>query len=144
MASFVNDIYNYLKKKNREKFKGIGKFRVRGLGVCADRCSHRWVTRGITCNLVTPGAPVTLNRSLITVPVRIGSLAALSRATPCKLISAVLSLLFQVLRCIWDKIPLLEERDHGNAEPTVDIPESLAKEVTRQFPYLALWQNLLL
>jgi len=60
--------------------------------VRADRSSHRWVTRGITCNLVTAGAPVTLNRSLITVPARIGSLAALSRATPCKLISTVLSL----------------------------------------------------
>lgn len=39
------------------------------------------MTHGITCNLVTAGAPVTLNRSLITVPARIGSLAALSRAT---------------------------------------------------------------
>lgn len=61
-------------------------------GVRADRSPRRWVTRGITCNLVTAGAPVTLNRSLITVPARIGSLAALSRATACKLISAVLGL----------------------------------------------------
>lgn len=84
---------NAIVAKNRKdhswrELESSGRARLRR--VRADSGLHRRVTRGITCNLVTAGALVTLNRSLITVPARIGSLPTLSRATPCKLISAVL------------------------------------------------------
>lgn len=91
---------------------------------CWQELGVAWMTHGITCNLVTAGAPVTLNRSLITVPARIGSLAALSRATPCKLISTVLSLAAGALRRIR---PLLYI-GIAITRRTVDIPKSLSEK----------------